>query len=133
MVANETLALRKWISGADGERVEVDVLAPVLVSHLHYTTSEVDSELANARARLRRSLAWAQRYGIVAHSEVGDPSPTSALEDRLRDFGADEVIVITHPRERETWQERGELERLRRELGVPVTHIMVGDGGNRSS
>jgi hypothetical protein len=49
------------------------------------------------------------------------------MEDELRDFGADEVIVVTHPSERETWQERGELERLRHELDVPVTHVMVGD------
>jgi hypothetical protein len=40
------------------------------------------------------------------------------------------VIVVTHPRERETWQERGELERLRRELDVPVSHIAVGNGAS---
>jgi hypothetical protein len=50
-----------------------------------------------------------------------------AIEDELRDFGADEVIVVTHSRDRETWQERGELERLREELDVPVTHV-VADG-----
>jgi hypothetical protein len=32
-------------------------------------------------------------------------------------------------RERETWQEHGELGRLRRELDVPVTHVIVGDSG----
>ena len=136
VVANETLAgdeLRERISPVDGEPVEVDVLAPVLTSRLHYATSDVASELADARARLHRSLAWAQEYRIVARGEVGDPSPTTALEDRLRDFGADEVIVVTHPRERETWQERGELERLRRELEVPVTHIIVGNGGTTAA
>ena len=35
------------------------------------------------------------------------------------------MIVVTHPRDCETWQERGELERLRRELDVPVTHVVV--------
>ena len=136
VVANETLAgdeLRERISRVDGERVEVDVLVPVLTSRLHYLASDVDTELANARSRLRRSLAWAQEYGIVAHGEVGDPNPTTAIEDQLRDFGADEVIVVTHPRERETWQEHGELERLRRELEVPVTHVMVGNGGTTAA
>jgi uncharacterized membrane protein len=131
VVANETLEgdeLRDRINRVDGERVEVDVLAPVLTSRVHSVTSDVDSELADARARLRRSLAWAQEHGIVAHGEVGDPSPTTAIEDQLRDFGADEVIVVTHLRERETWQEHGELERLRGELEVPVTHITVGNG-----
>jgi hypothetical protein len=131
VVANETLEgdeLRDRINRVDGEPVEVDVLAPVLTSRVHSVTSDVDSELADARARLRRSLAWAQEHGIVAHGEVGDPSPTTAIEDQLRDFGADEVIVVTHLRERETWQEHGELERLRGELEVPVTHITVGNG-----
>lgn len=129
VVANEALAgdeLRAQINRPEAGRVEVDVLAPVLTSHVHYTFSDIDSALADARARLDRSLAWARQYGIVARGEIGDPNPTTAIEDELRDFGANEVIVVTHPRERETWQEQGELERLRRELDVPVTHVMVG-------
>lgn len=132
VVANEALsgeALRERILGEDHERVEVDVLAPVLTSRLHQGVSDIDRELEQARARLERSLAWAHEQGIVARGEVGDPSATTAIEDELRDFGADEVIVVTHPRERESWQEHGELERLRHELDIPVTHVVVGDGG----
>jgi len=132
VVANEALsgeALRERILGEDHERVEVDVLAPVLTSRLHQGVSDIDHELEQARARLERSLAWAHEQGIVARGEVGDPSATTAIEDELRDFGADEVIVVTHPRERESWQEHGELERLRHELDIPVTHVVVGDGG----
>ena len=131
VVANETLAgdeLTDRITHGDSRPVEVDVLAPVLTSHLHYAMSDIDTELANARTRLQRSLAWAREHGIAARGEVGDPNPAIALEDELRDFGADEVIVVTHRREQETWQERGELERLRRELDVPVTHVAVGTG-----
>ena len=76
---------------------------------------------------MERSLVWAREHGVIARGEVGDPNPTTAIEDELRGFGADEVIVVTHPSEQETWQERGELERLRRELEVPVTHVVVGD------
>jgi hypothetical protein len=128
VVANEALAgdeLRTRITKGEGERVEIDVLAPVLTSHMHYAFSDIDGELADARARLERSLEWARRCGIVARGEVGDPSPTTAIEDELRDFGADEIIVVTHPRDQETWQEHGELERLRNELDVPVTQVMV--------
>ncbi len=135
VIANEALSgneLRERIVGPDDERIEVDILAPVLTSHLHYGVSDIDRELAQARARLERSLAWAREQGIVAHGEVGDPSPTTAIEDELRDFGADEVIVVTHPGERETWQERAGLERLRRELDVPVRHVVVGDRGAQS-
>ena len=131
VVANHALSgeeLRQRLSDI-GERVELDVLAPVLCSHLHYAVSDIDSELAEARKRLDRSLAWARRSGFVARGEVGDPNPSIAIEDELRDFGADAVIVVTHPRELQTWQEQGELERLQRELaGVPVQHVMVGAG-----
>jgi hypothetical protein len=131
VVANVALAgteLGELIRRRGDEHVEVDVLAPVLASRIHYGASDIDLELADARARLERSLAWARERRIVAWGEVGDPNPTTAIEDELRAFGADELIVVTHPRDRETWQERGELARLRRELDVPVTHVVVRNG-----
>ena len=118
VVVNQALSgdeLRQRLTDM-GERLELDVLAPVLTSHLHYAVSDIDSELAEARKRLDRSLAWARHSGFVARGEVGDANPTTAIEDELRDFGADAVVVVTHPRELQTWQEQGELERLRREL-----------------
>jgi hypothetical protein len=130
VVANDALSgsgLRDRILGNDHEHVEVDVLAPILASHLHQGVSDIDRELEDARDRLHRSLAWAREQGIVARGEVGDPSVTSAIEDELRDFSADEVIVVTQPAARETRQERDEIERLRRELEVPVTQIVVAE------
>jgi hypothetical protein len=129
VVANDALAgeeLRAQIKRSEASRTEVDILAPVLTSRLHYTVSDIDSALADARARLGRSLAWAEQHGIAARGEVGDPNPITALEDELRDFGADEVIVVMHPDERETRQEQAQLERLRSELDVPVTQLIVG-------
>jgi hypothetical protein len=131
VVANVALVgpeLRELIRRRGGEHVEVGVLAPVLASRIHYGVSDIDLELADGRARLERSLAWARERRIVARGEVGDPNPTTAIEDELRAFGADELIVVTHPRDRETWQERSELARLRRELDVPVTHVVVRNG-----
>jgi hypothetical protein len=131
VIANETLAgdeLRERITATNGEHVEVDVLAPVLTSHVHSVVSDVDSEIADARGRLDRSLRWVRECGVTATGAVGDPDTTTAIEDQLRDFGADEVIVVTHPRDSASWQEQGELERLRGELDVPVAHIVVGNG-----
>ena len=130
VIANETLSgpeLREKIA-VDRQRVEIDVLAPILGSRLHLGLSDIDRELEQARTRLQRSLAWAREQGIPAHGKVGDPGAMTAIEDELREFGADEVIVVTHPRERETRQEHAELERLRRELDVPVTHVTIGGG-----
>lgn len=127
VIANEELRgeeLRGRIGGTDGE-VEVDVLAPVLTSHVHYGVSDIDREIAQARERLRRSLEWTRQQGLHARGQIGDPNPVTAIEDQLRSFGPDEVIVVTH--RDQSWQERTELERLRAELDVPVEQVVVGD------
>jgi hypothetical protein len=129
VVANEPLsgaALQQRIAADDGGRVEIDVLAPVRMSRVHLGVTDIDRELAQARSRLDESLAWARRHGIAARGRVGDPSTTTAIEDELRDFGADEVIVVAHASDAETRQERDEVDRLRRELDVPVTHVTTG-------
>jgi hypothetical protein len=126
VIANETLGgeeLRRRLSGHDGD-LEVDVLAPVLTSHVHFTVSDIDTETEQARARLGRSLEWMRAHGVHARGAIGDPNPITAIEDQLRSFGPDEVIVVTHPEQ--TWQERAELERLRDELDLPVEQVVVG-------
>ncbi len=130
VIANQPLAgsdLRERILEQDDGDVLVDVLAPVLTSRVHYAVSDTDREFADARDRLERSLAWAREQGIAVRGTLGDPSPTTAIQDELRRFGADEVIVVTHPSASQTWQERGELERLQRELDMPVMHVVVGE------
>jgi len=134
VVASEKLAgeeLRNELRTAGGASVELDVLAPILASRSHYWASDVDRELEEARARLEASLAWAAEQGLAAKGEVGDPDPLVAIEDELRDFGADEVIIATHPRERTSWLARRMLGHLQRELDVPVREIAVA-GDDRS-
>jgi hypothetical protein len=92
---------------------------------VHYGVTDIDREIDEARRRLERSLHWARRQGLVVRGRVGDPDPVVAIEDELRDFGADEVVVVTHPDERAGWQERTELDRLSRELDLPVRRVIV--------
>lgn len=124
VVANERLEgdeLRERIVGAKDERVELDVLAPVLSSRTHLAYTDIDEGMRQARRRLERSLSWARTQGFLAHGSIGDAiSPTTAIEDQLRDFGADEVIVVTAGSGAEHWQEREQIRRLRDELDVPV-------------
>lgn len=86
----------------------------------------VDDELEEARARLSAALAWARAAGIDAAGHVGDPNAAlGAIEDVLRTFGADEVIISTHPPGKSNWLETGIVDRLREELDIPVQHIVV--------
>lgn len=131
VLANESLRgeqLRERIAGAEGERVELDVLAPVLSSRTHLAYTDIDAETRRARERLERSLGWARTQGFLAHGRVGDAiSPIASLEDELRDFGADEVIVVTSGPQPDHWHEREEMRRLRAELDVPVVQVALSD------
>jgi hypothetical protein len=134
VIAERTLGgegLRRELQTGDGEGVELDVLAPVMASRSHRLASDVDRERAEAQVRLEASLAWAGEQGFAARGEVGDSDPLVAVEDELRDAGADELVIVTHPRERTSWLARRMLGHLTRELEIPVREIVVDDEQDR--
>jgi hypothetical protein len=47
------------------------------------------------------------------------------MEDALRTFGADEVVISTHPEGRSHWLERGVVEAARERFTVPISHVVV--------
>jgi hypothetical protein len=129
VIANRTLAgeeLRDELRRRADGGAELRFVAPILSSRIHYFASDVDRELKEAHGRLAAALAWAQAEGLDATGKVGDPSTAlGAIEDELRLFGADEVIISTHPPGKSNWLETGIVERLRDELDIPVTHLTV--------
>jgi hypothetical protein len=129
VIANESLGgagLRDEVRRRAERNPELIVLAPVLLSRTHFAVTDVDRERAEAKARLDETLAWAAREGIPARGVIGDHvDPLAAVEDELRLYGADEVLVVTHPAERANWIELGMLDRLRAELDLPITHLVV--------
>jgi hypothetical protein len=128
VVADAPLAgddLAETITQAAGPNAELDVLAPVLVSHTHYATSDSDAETRAAQTRLDASLEWAAAHGFSARGEVGDDEPATALADELRDFGADAVVIVTNGERRTKWAETRELDRARAELEIPILHVVA--------
>ena len=43
----------------------------------------------------------------------------------MRTFGADEIIISTHPEGRSNWLERGVVESARERFTVPITHVVI--------
>jgi GABA permease len=127
VVANQTLAGRELRADLlrRSPRPELRIVAPVLISRVKYVMSDIDTELRNARERLGESLAWAKAEGFQASGEVCAEGPLAAVEDQLRDFAADEILISTHPPERSNWLEAGVVDRVRTELDLPVTHVVV--------
>jgi hypothetical protein len=101
------------------------VVSPALNSKLRHWTSDEDGARDAAQARLDRSLARLTDIGLEASGEVGDADPVQAVEDALRTFGADEIVLSTHPEGRSHWLERGVVDSVRHRFDVPVTHVVV--------
>jgi hypothetical protein len=130
VVANETVAgqgLMEEIGRRCADRdCEVFVVAPALAgSRAAHWASDIDDGIALARQRLQMSLDGVGRLGLRASGEIGDSDPNLAIEDALRHFPADEVLISTHPPERSRWLEHGVVTSAREKLELPVTHVVV--------
>jgi hypothetical protein len=129
VVANETVAgtaLRELIGQrAEGVADQVLVVAPALNSPIKHWASDEGDARAAAQRRLDESLAMLAAAGVSARGEVGDADPLQAIEDGLRTFGADEIIISTHPEGRSTWLERGVVAKARERFAIPITHVIV--------
>ena len=129
VVANETVGGRELLaeisSRSVGRKAIVLVVCPALNSPLRHWVSDEDEARAAAHARLEQSLASMRAAGLAATGEIGDGDPIQAIEDAVRTFRPDELIVSTHPVGRSHWLERGVVERARERFALPVTHVVV--------
>jgi hypothetical protein len=129
VIANETVGgqtLREEIRRrAESYREQVLVVCPALNSPIRHWASDEDAARAAAQKRLAASLARLAEAGIDARGEVGDSEPLQAIEDALRTFGADEIIISTHPEGRSNWLEKGVVTGARDRFAVPITHVVV--------
>jgi hypothetical protein len=104
---------------------EVLVVTPALNSRLRHWTSDEDRARGEAQARLDTSLAALRDAGVDARGQVGDDDPLQAIEDALRAFPADEIVLSTHPPGRSNWLEHGLVENARERWPCPITHVVV--------
>jgi GABA permease len=129
VVANETVAGRglrgEILQRAADADVDFLVVCPALNSPLRHWTSDEDQAREHAQERLEASLAELSAEGIEASGEVGDADPLQAMEDALRTFGADEIIISTHPPGRSNWLEKDVIAHARERFDLPITHVVV--------
>lgn len=128
VVANETVggaalidAVRRHTDAGD---VRVTVICPQNRPKGGWVIYE-DSARGAAQNRLDTTLAQLREIGIEAQGEVMDPDPYAATMDAIHAFGADEVIVSTHPETRSGWMRKDLVTRIKEDTGLPVEHIVV--------
>ena len=130
VVANETVGggalLEEIRNRCRGRDSEILLVTPALTaSRAAHWASDVDEAIEQARQRMELSLIEIGRLGLKARGEIGDSDPNVAIEDALRVFPADEIVISTHPPQRSRWLERGVVERAREEIDLPITHVVV--------
>ena len=111
---------------AGSEDAEVRVVAPAAdISRLDWLTNDEQEARAEAGERaVEAGLAVAPEARSV-DAEIGDVDPVQAIEDALREFPADELVVVTHPDEDASWLEEGTAEAALARFDLPVTRLVA--------
>jgi GABA permease len=132
VIANETVdssilaeAIRSCADALAPARVAV--AAPALNSRIRHWLSDDDRARKAAEARLDRCLEGLCRAGVDAYGWIADADPLQAIDDALRFFRPDRLIVATHPEERSNWLAHDLVGRARMRFALPVQHVVVGD------
>ena len=71
------------------------------------------------------SLVALRAVGVDAPGEIGSDDPLQAIEDAIRSFAPDEIVIATHPEGRSNWLERDLVAHTRERFALPVAHVVV--------
>jgi hypothetical protein len=121
--------LRNRVREHAGEAAEIRIVAPASdLSPLEWLATDEDAareEAAEIAAAAERAVEPEAR---AVETEVGDPDPVQAIEDALRQFPAEEVLVVTRPGDEAGCLEQDAAEEASERFGVPVTHLVLAAG-----
>jgi methylmalonyl-CoA mutase cobalamin-binding subunit len=78
-----------------------------------------------AERRLRRALTILRAEGIDVHGQVAHPDPYTAATHAVEDERIDEIIVSTFAPSKSPWLRRDLVQRLHKQTGLPVEHVVL--------
>lgn len=112
------------VRGHAGEDAEVQIVAPASkISWLDRLTNDEDA--ARVDAANRAEAASEELPGTQGQPKVGDVDPFLAIQDALRTFPADEIVIFHAPGEDESGVEQGFVEKARDRFDLPVTEVVA--------
>ena len=118
--------LRDAVRHHAGDEAEIRVVAPASdVSPLQWLASDEDKAREKAAKVASGAAESVEPEAARTETEVGDTDPVQAIEDALRTFPADEVLVVTRPGDDASWLEEDSAQEARERFGVPVTRLTV--------
>ena len=119
--------LRTSLPGdADPTDAEVMVVAPALQeSALRFWMSDADDAIARAEEVRSASMEKLGKAGVAASGDTGESDPEKAIEDALKTFPADRIVLFTHGGDDQRYREDVDPEALQSRFGIPVSHSTV--------
>ena len=128
LVVSSVPDVPKEVRDALGEDVEeIKVVAPaVKQSRLQWLTNAEDDARAEAERTAEQVAEAAAGDAAHVEAEAGDSDPLLAVEDALRTFPADEIVVVLRAGEDASWLEEGAADAIAdRFPGVKVKTVQV--------
>ncbi len=119
--------LRDALGGdVDPTDTQVMVVAPALHdSPIKFWFSDADDAIARAEQVSRQTVEQLEGAGVAASADTGESDPLDAVEDALRTFPADRIVVFTHPEGEQQYREDFDPSELEQRFGVRVEQATV--------
>jgi nucleotide-binding universal stress UspA family protein len=106
------------IADITGSPSDVRLVVPVPSHRLDRWLSAEDDARHEAEALLARSAGTLVAAGLPVSGSIGDADPAQALEDELRGYAADEVVLLTAG-------DKDPLGKVEARIGLPLRRVIV--------
>jgi hypothetical protein len=119
-------ALRSRLRETAGEGAEIKVVAPAShVSPLQWLATDEDKARGEAEAVAREAAQAVEPEAERVEVEVGDSDPVQAIEDALRTFPAEEIVLVIRSDDEAGWLEKDADAEVSERFGIPLTRLVV--------
>jgi hypothetical protein len=115
--------LRAALPGdSNPQDAEVMVVAPALHKNaLRFWVSDADEAIAKADDVSHQTVDQLGADGVAASGDTGESDPEEAIEDALKTFPADRILIFAHPDSEQRYKEDVDADELQKRFGIPVT------------
>ena len=121
--------LRALVHSRAGDDAEMLVVAPASgISRLDWLTNADDDARSEAASLADKTADATPTEDVEAR--VGDSDPLKAIEDALRTFAADEILVVGRPDDQAGWLEEGSGAAAQARFNLPITRVTVAEDGS---
>jgi len=105
---------------------DVLVVTPILPGRLQWLVSDTDRAHHQADERLSSVLGHMEQLDVPASGQIGDETPLTAIDDAVRSFHPNPLLIALRSSDEAGWQERGLLDQLPARYRIPITIFEIG-------